>query len=228
MCGAAVGGKRGAPVDSRSVDTRSIGRRPARHPLALPARLRILPLLAGVLLALAAVSPVLGHAELVSSDPADKAVLDTPPTVITLTFDEGVVGKSSFKLIGPGGDTIGTGGPANDGDDTMTLDGLALTPGPYTIEWTSVADDGDVERGTLTFTVNEPTPAPATPTPAPSQASSAPSAVPSPTPTTTPVPSPSVAPVSTSSTTDVLFPIIAALALIGVIGALLLRRNRAA
>ena len=171
-----------------------------------------------------------GHAELDSSDPADKAVLDTPPTVITLTFDEGVVGKSSFKLIGPGGDTVGTGGPAKDGDDTMTLDGLALTPGAYTIEWTSVADDGDVERGTLTFTVNEPTPAPATPTPAPSQASTAPTASPSPAPTATPVPSPSVdpEPVATSSSTDVLFPIIAALALIGVIGALLLRRNRAA
>lgn len=227
---AAGGGKCGAPVDSRSVDTRSSGRRPANHPLALPVRLRVLPLLAGALLALAAVSPVLGHAELVSSDPANKAVLDTPPTVITLTFDEGVVGKSSFKLIGPGGDTVGTGGPAKDGDDTMTLDGLALTPGAYTIEWTSVADDGDVERGTLTFTVNEPTPAPATPTPAPSQASTAPSAAPSPTPTATPVPSPAVdpEPVATTSGTDVLFPIIAALALIGVIGALLLRRNRAA
>ena len=178
--GTTDGGKRDAPVDSRSVDTRSSGRRPARHPLALPVRLRVLPLLAGALLALAAVGPVLGHAELVSSDPADKAVLDTPPTVITLTFDEGVVGKSSFKLIGPGGDTIGTGGPAKDGDVTMTLDGLALAPGAYTIEWTSVADDGDVERGTLTFTVNEPTPAPATPTPAPSQASTAPSAEPLP------------------------------------------------
>ena len=88
------GGKLGAPVDSRSVDTRSIGRRPAHHPLVLPVRLRVLPLLAAALLALAAVSPVLGHAELVSSDPANKAVLDTPPTVITLTFDEGVVGKS--------------------------------------------------------------------------------------------------------------------------------------
>ena len=211
------------------MDTRSSGRRPARQPLALPVRLRVLPLLAGVLLALAAVSPVLGHAELVSSDPADKAVLDTPPTVITLTFDEGVVGKSSFKLIGPGGDTIGTGGPAKDGDLTMTLDGLALAPGAYSIEWTSVADDGDVERGTLSFTVTEPTPAPATPTPAPSQASTAPSGSPSASASATPVPSPSVdpAPASTSSGTDVLFPIILALALVAVIGAILLRRNRA-
>jgi copper resistance protein C len=226
MSAAADGGKRGTPVDSRSVDTRSSGQRPASHPLSLPVRIRVLPLLAGALLALAAVSPVLGHAELVSSDPADKAVLETPPTLITLTFDEGVVGKSSFKLIGPGGETVGTGGPAKDGDDTMTLDGLALAPGAYTIEWTSVADDGDVERGTLSFTVTEPTPAPATPTPAPSRASAAPSVSPSPTPA--PSPSADPEPAASSSDTDVLFPIVAALALIGVIGALLLRRNRAA
>ena len=114
----------------------------------------------------------------------------------------------------------------------MTLDGLALTPGAYTIEWTSVADDGDVERGTLSFTVTEPTPAPATPTPAAPRAtaSTAPSAPPPPSAAATPVPSPSVdpEPAPTSSSTDVLFPIIAALALVGVIGALLLRRNRAA
>src|SRR3954463_7741796 len=170
------GAKPGAPVDSRSVDTRSNDRRPAGSRSAHPAGRRFLPLVAGALLALALVTPALGHAELVSSDPADKAVLDVPPAVITLTFDEGVVGKSSFKVIGPGGDTIGTGGPAKDGDTTMTLDGLALAPGAYAIEWTSVADDGDIERGTLSFTVPEPTPAPPSATAKPSVETAIPSA----------------------------------------------------
>ena len=85
-------------------------------------------------------SPVLGHAELVSSDPADKAVLDTPPTIVTLTFDEGARRpKSSFQADRAGRRHVGTGGRATDGDDTMTLDGLALTPGAYTIEWTSAS-----------------------------------------------------------------------------------------
>ncbi|HEY3336619.1 MAG TPA: copper resistance protein CopC [Candidatus Limnocylindrales bacterium] len=190
---------------------------------------RVSPLLAGALLALGLVAPVLGHAELISSDPDDTAVLGTPPTVITLTFSEGVVGKSSFKLLGPDGATIGTGGPVGDGPDTMTLNGLSLAPGGYTIEWTSVANDGDVQRGTLTFTVNEPASGAATPSPPPSQASAAPTASPSPAVAATPAPSRSAdtTPVS-SSGTDVLLPIVAALALVGGIGAVVLRRNRAA
>ena len=218
---------RRAPVDSRSVDTRRTDRPAVPHRLARQGSPRLLPLVAGVLLALAAVGPALGHAELVSSDPQDKAVLATPPTVITLTFDEGLVGKSAFKLLGPDGATVGTGAPASAGDDTMTLDGLTLTPGVYTIEWTSVADDGDIERGTLSFTVSEPTPAPATPSPAPSQASAAPSMTASPAPSDTPAPSPSADTTPVSSTgTDVLLPILAALAIVAVAGAYLLRRNR--
>jgi methionine-rich copper-binding protein CopC len=181
---------------------------------------------------MAVVAPVFAHAELVSSDPADKAVLDTPPTTIMLTFSEGVVGKSSIKLVASDGSTVGTAGPAKDGDESMTLDGLALTPGTYTIEWTSVADDGDVQRGKLTFTVNEPTPAPATPEPtaAPTDAASAaPSAAPAtPAPTSEPTPAPSAETTPASSGADVLVPIVAALALVGVIGFVVLRRNRAA
>jgi methionine-rich copper-binding protein CopC len=182
---------------------------------------------AGALLALALVTPALGHAELVSSDPADKAILDVPPAVITLTFDEGVVGKSSFKVIGPGGDTIGTGGPAKDGDTTMTLDGLALAPGAYAIEWTSVADDGDIERGTLSFTVSEPTPAPPSATAEPSVETATPTASATAVASPTPAPSAATAPVS-SSGSDVVLPIIVALALVAVVGAVVVRRNRAA
>lgn len=223
--------KRDSPVDSRTVDTRRNDRHPVPQPTGRPARPRVLPLVAGALLALVLAGPALGHAELVSSDPEDKAVLDAPPTTITLTFSEGVVGKSSFKLLGPSGDTIGMGGPATAGDETMTLDGLTLAPGAYTIEWTSVADDGDIQRGKLAFTVSEPTPAPATPTAAPSQASAAPTASASPALSPTPAPSPSPSAETTpasSSGTDVLIPIIVALVLVGGIGAYLVRRNRAA
>ena len=86
--------------------------------------------------------------------------------------------RSRFRLLGPDGDRSAPARPSAEGAESMTCDGLALGPGAYTIEWTSVAADGDIERGKLTFTVNEPTPAPPTPTPAPSQASAAPSASP--------------------------------------------------
>jgi methionine-rich copper-binding protein CopC len=227
MPGGPADADRRAPVDSRSVDTRRIDRHAVTHRPGRAGHRWLLAFVTGALLALAAVAPALGHAELVSSDPEDKAVLAAPPAVIALTFDEGLVGRSAFKLLGPDGATIATGAPAATGDETMTLDGLTLAPGAYTIEWTSVADDGDIERGTLTFTVSDPTPAPATPTPAPSQASSAPSPTASPAPSGTPAPSPSADASPVSSTgTDVLLPILAALALVAVAGAFLLRRNR--
>ncbi len=180
------------------------------------------------LLLTAGVLPVLAHAELVSSDPADGAQLATPPTTITLTFSEGVVAsRSSFDLL-LSGQRVGTGKAAKDGDTTMSLGGLTLAPGEYTIQWTSVADDGDLLRGTVTFTVLAPTPAPSV-----AVASASPSAAPSPT-RATPT---AVAPTSQASAdatpvastgTDVLLPIVVGLVLIAGVGAFLFRRTRRA
>jgi methionine-rich copper-binding protein CopC len=129
-------------------------------------------LAAGVLLVLGVAAPVLAHSELVSSDPADKAVLASAPTAVTLNFSEQLVPSgSSFKLLGPAG-TVGTGkvGAVN---TQMLLSGLALAPGDYTIQWTSVATDQDLLRGTLTFTVSPSAASVGAPTPALSPAGSA-------------------------------------------------------
>lgn len=190
--------------------------------------------LAGLLLAVLAASPALGHAELVSSDPAAKAVLDTPPTTVTLTFSAGLdAGKSSFKVNGADG-TAATGKAAKDGDTEMSADGLTLAPGAYTVEWTSVAEDGDIERGTFAFTVSEPvmTPSPS-PTTAPSTEPTA-SAAPA-TPSATPAPSAAATPAASADTGaaastggDVILPIIAAIVIVAVVGLVVLRRNRSA
>jgi methionine-rich copper-binding protein CopC len=202
-----------------------------------------------MLLILVIAAPAFAHADLASSDPEDKAVLATPPTVITLTFTEGLdQAKSSFKLSGPDG-PAGTGKAATDGGMVMTLDGLGLGPGAYAIKWTSVATDGHIARGTLSFTVSEPTPAPATATPAPTAAAPTDAASPVPTGIPTagpPTTEPSVAAAASSATpaatpgagtdptaasgsgTDVLIPIVVGLALVAGIGALVLRRSRGA
>jgi methionine-rich copper-binding protein CopC len=215
--------------------------------MSLPSR-PLVPILAGLWLAIAVAVPALAHADLASSDPADKAVLATPPTVITLTFTEGLdQARSSFKLSGPGGAT-GTGKAPKDGSTVMTLDGIDLGPGAYEIKWTSVATDGHVARGTLSFTVSEPTPAPATPTPAPTAASTD-AAAPVSTDIATaapPTPEPSVTAAAASATpaatpgagtdptaasgsgTDVLIPIVVGLGLVAGIGAFVLRRSRGA
>jgi len=199
---------------------------------------------AALVVGFVAVTPVLAHAELVSSDPAAGSTVATPPTTITLTFSENLdKATSSFKLIAPDGSTVGTGGAAKDGDTTMTLDGLALAAGTYTVKWTSGAQDGHIQRDRFAFTVAEATPAPATPAPtdAPSHAATAaPASYPPATaapatsaPTAVPAeatPAASAVAVTTSSATggDVLLPIVIGLAIVAIVGIAVLRRSRTA
>jgi methionine-rich copper-binding protein CopC len=194
----------------------------ARHSLAAAA--------AASLLVLTLAAPVLAHAELVSSDPADKAVLAASPTTITLTFSEDLdPTKSSFKLVGPAG-TVGT-GKVGGVTTQMLLAGLSLAPGNYEIQWTSMSTDQHLLRGTLTFTVSAPTPAPATDSPVPSAAGATPSAAA--TPASSPAVSAAPSPAASSATVaaasgDVVLPIVAALVLVVVAGLWLFRRSRRA
>jgi methionine-rich copper-binding protein CopC len=200
-----------------------------------------LALAAAVVVLLTAVVPVLAHADLVASDPADKAVLTDPPTKITLTFSEGLdKGKSSFKVIGSSG-TVGTGKPPKDGATTMSLDGLELGTGPWTIRWTSAAQDGHIARGTLTFFVAVVAPEPGTPAPSAAEPTATPGALqPSasalapathaaaatPAAEATPAPSANPAAPATASEGNLILPIVVGLALVAVVGVLILRRSR--
>ena len=213
-------------VDCRPVNT--FPQRQRRLPAGTGRYRAVAASVLGLLILLIAAGSALAHSDLVSSDPADKAVLATPPTTITLTFSEDLdPGKSSFKLVGPAG-TVGDGTVSAD-PVTMTLEGLALDPGDYEIQWTSAALDGDILRGTLTFTISEAAPTPETPSAAPSVAvepSVAPSSEPTGatvTPAATPAPS---EPADTSG--DVVLPIVIALVLVAGVGAYVLRRSRRA
>ena len=214
-------------------------------PMSLPSR-RLVPVLAALWLVVAIAVPALAHADLASSDPADKAVLATPPTVVTLKFTEGLdQGKSSFKLSGPDG-AVGTGKPTKDGGKVMKLDALLIGPGKYAISWTAASTDGHIVRGKLSFTVSEPTPPPATASPTPTEAPSAATAAPSATATQAPAtaepaPAEPSAPVASAdpasdvdlaadagSGTDVLVPIAIGLVLLVGLAAFLMRRSRRA
>jgi LPXTG-motif cell wall-anchored protein len=184
--------------------------------------------LLATLLVLAIPGVASGHAELETATPADGTTVEGTPDVIELLFTEAVSEGSSLELRSSSDAVIATGGPDPAGTTRMTLTPADLAPGGYTVRWTAVADDGHVERGTVAFTVLAPAPTPS-PTPAPTGTpavtpSSSPSASPSPTPT--PAPSPSADPTdSTGGTTDVIIPIVAAVVLLGALGAYLLRRR---
>jgi hypothetical protein len=224
-------------------------RQAARHqrPGLAPLARRAVAVVGGLLLALAISAPAFADAELVGSSPDDKAILETPPTTITLTFSDGLdAGRSSFKLISAG-TTVGTGKASTTGAKVMTLDGLALDPGAYQIRWTAGATDGHITRGKLTFSVAETASVPPTPAPT-STPASAPTITPTSKPSTPATAGPTAAPtgsdVSTAGATgapggdgttavaaspaDVLIPIAVGLIAVVGIGALVLRRSRAA
>lgn len=198
----------------------------------------------GLAILLSVAGPVGAHVGLESSDPAAGSTVAGAGTV-TLVFTEALKeGASSFKLAGPGGQSVGAGGVV--GPRRMALDGLGDLPaGTYTVRWTATGKDGHVERGTFTFIVAATaTETPAGPAPAsPDLATDGPAATTAPgatdaadttaspgAPAGTPAasgsnPDPGNA-AETTSSGDILIPIVGGLAIVAVVGILVLRRSR--
>jgi len=181
--------------------------------------------------ALAAPSAVLGHAELDTMTPATGSTVTAAPAQIVATFTEPLdPAKSSLVLVTSGGAQVASGGVvAADDAKKMTLALPSLAAGAYEIRWTTAsALDGDLDRGTTTFTY-----APAAPSASPSSAASAtPAASTAATPppsvaaSVAPSPSGSGQPASTS-TSDLLIPIVVAVILVAGLGYWLLRGRSA-
>lgn len=113
---------------------------------------------------------------------------------------------------------------------TMTLPQIVFnSAATYRIEWTSIATDGDLLRGTIEFTVGAAASPSPTPEPTPSPSASASASTPEPA-SAAPLPSASPQPTdnaAAASTGDVVLPIVVALIVVGA-GAVyfLTRRNR--
>jgi methionine-rich copper-binding protein CopC len=172
----------------------------------------------------------LGHAELDTVSPADGGTVSGPPTEIVMTFTETLdPAKSSIKLVDAGGTVIVEGSTVDTSDAKVMR--LALPAGlaaaTYTARWISAsAQDGDLDHGTTTFTVEaaaRPSPS-STPAPAESATAAASSAPPSIAPSIAPSPAASAAPVApTASTSDAIVPIVVVLAVLVGLGLWLLR-----
>ena len=195
---------------------------------------RILRALVGAcLLALIVVFPVVGHAELEESDPADGGTITTPYT-LTATFSEefNPDPEASFiRVQDAAGEVVAEGGH-DDAANQMSVALPALEPGEYTARWqTTTIDDNGVERGTFTFTVAaSPTPAP-TPTAGPTNGPGATAAVTPPAASTPiPAPTPSATPTtpggSTGGGNDVLIALAIGVAIAGILAFFLVRRSR--
>ena len=195
----------------------------------------------GSFVVLALPGSVLAHAELQRAIPADGETVTDPVTVVTGSYSQDLAANSKLLVKDVSGATVATG--TVDPGNVRRMIARPASPlgnGAYEVQSTSVsADDGDIERVQWTFTVA--LAASASPT-----AVASPSAEPTPICTdlcsgqpsggepssaspasASPAPSPSPAPGDSSSdSSNVVLPIIAALAIVAIGAGYLLNRNR--
>jgi len=170
---------------------------------------------------------VSAHSELVTADPAQGTTVASPYTgPIVLTFSEELATGSKADLANASG-TVVASAVVDPAAKTMTVTPTApLVAGAYEVRWTSIADDGDLLRGTVAFTVAAAPSSSPSPTPTASTAASvAPTLTGSPAPSIAPTPVPSAAGTPTGSGGDVILPIIIALVILGAGAVYLLRRR---
>jgi methionine-rich copper-binding protein CopC len=196
---------------------------------------RILAAIAGLSLLLLLPTSVVAHAELDRARPEDGATVEGTPDEVVGRFTQDIdPDGSSMLLRDPAGTTIAEGALDPDNDRRRVIGDLPdLAPGEYTVRWTTnSAEDGEIARGTWSFTVvAAPTVSPtATPTPsatatAVASATPAVTEAPTPTPESSPTPGPTAPPSGASGGGDVVLPIIAGLAIVAVAGGYLLTRR---
>lgn len=119
--------------------------------------IRLLPFLAGALLALTLASPAWAHARPATTDPQPNARLEVAPGHVGIVYDDPIVAaQSSIVLMDSTGTPIITPTDSSTGPKSYSVALSApLLPGPYTVAWTSRdATDGHDAQGFYTFVVN--------------------------------------------------------------------------
>ncbi len=112
-----------------------------------------LAVVATALGAVATALPAYAHAELVSSDPAAGATLQTLPASVRLTFSEAVRAPAFVEVTGPGDTDVAT-GDVRIVDDRLTQRlGESAGGGSYAVSYRITSADGHAISGTVPFTL---------------------------------------------------------------------------
>lgn len=165
-------------------------------------------ILSATVIAVALIAPgamtlpaALAHSELVSSDPADGAVLDAPPQTVSFTFNEPLMPDFvRFIATDPSGQTGDLPVSSVEGSTASIAWPASAPGGQWTVNYRVVSQDGHPIEGGITFTYAAPSPSP-TPTsasPAPTSAEPT-SAEPTSAGPTSAEPSPSTSPAADAS-----------------------------
>jgi len=108
---------------------------------------------------LATAGTALAHATLVSTSPADGAIVARAPASVSATFDEAVgVSPGSLQVLAPDGRSVDA-GPAAHGSTPQQIT-VRLQPGlrdgTYTVGWHVISADSHPVHGAFTFSVGAP------------------------------------------------------------------------
>lgn len=135
--------------------------------------------MSGITTALVALSPgvAAAHAELTGSSPTEGSALPSPPPAVELTFSDPLQPQfTTIALTDGSGRPVATPSPAVAGNKA-TLPFTGTAPGPYTVAYRVLSEDGHPITGKIGFTVQQGVPAAQ-----PSTAQAPPPAAPSPSP----------------------------------------------
>jgi copper transport protein len=112
---------------------------------------RLTLLVAGA--ALFAPATAFAHANLVRTNPTDRAVLARAPARVLVVFDDDVRVAPGNAAIKNGGGSILAGEPAAHGKTLVLALKKDLGKGDYSVRWSAVSDDGHIVQGVLAFGV---------------------------------------------------------------------------
>jgi methionine-rich copper-binding protein CopC len=119
------------------------------------ARLTAGSALAGLLL-LTAATAATAHDELVGSDPAAGAALDSAPDAVRLDYSADVLAFGAAVVVADAaGDPWQAGEPVLDGSSVSVPLDPALPDGAYEVRWRVVSSDGHPITGLVPFTVGD-------------------------------------------------------------------------
>ncbi len=112
-------------------------------------------LIGAVLIAFIGAGQALAHASLVTSAPADEAVLAKAPPELSLIFDE-PVSPLILKLIAPDGKDMAPGTPRLDGNRLVIATPSGIGTGSYVLSWRVISEDGHPVGGAVVFSIGQP------------------------------------------------------------------------
>lgn len=142
-------------------------RRKGQHMNHSRARARFLAaVLTTIILSTAAVlavgaGPAFAHDQLLESNPAENAVLDSAPAEVTLTYSNSVLTIGAIVLlVDEHGKNWIDGEPIYDGSRVIAAVSGELPEGAYEIRWRVVSVDGHPISDVIPFTVGDAAPAP--------------------------------------------------------------------